>query len=459
MKNKILYAGFILFLVASGCASTEKLYPAAPSLLPSTQREMKTAGFWISRHPFPDKAIMTPAQIEKFNQSIREDLKLTKDITLIPETVEGESLREDLEKTLKDFTAAGYYLPPGGKADGKFFQAIEKNMALERISGPIAVQFGLVVHYADQRLLPTQEPLYQIRGDVDFDELQNSALDVGTPVAVLQTSANGKWVYVESPLTPGWVEAQKVAVCSAAELKDFLSRKDFMVVISPKADIFLDEGQTQFYDYARMGVKLPMDKIVGAIHELPLRAEIVVPTRDVNGMLILKNGYMNADEVHEGYLPYTPRNVIRQAFKMLNALYGWGGMYGEQDCSRFLQEVFATTGISLPRNSSDQAKVGKQLAGFTGSSTVQQKLSALKTIVGGTSILPMKGHIMLYLGMVNEKPYAVHAVWAYREKGSAADVVRVINRVAVTDLFLGEGSKKGSLLKRLKAIRSIEGQH
>ncbi len=42
---------------------------------------------------------------------------------------------------------------------------------------------------------------------------------------------------------------------------------------------------------------------------------------------------------------------------MLNQPYGWGDMYGEQDCSRFLQMVFATVGIMLPRDSKDQAQV------------------------------------------------------------------------------------------------------
>ena len=454
----------ILFaLLTFGCAGTEPLYYAAPGLLPSTHREMKTAGFWISRHPYPDKVIMTPAQVEKFNQSIREELKLTKDIARMPQTVEGKSLHQELEGILKGFAGTGYYLSTGRRADRKFFQAIEKNMALERIPGQAGVQFGLVVHYADQRLLPTKEPIYQKRGDVDFDELQNSALDVGTPVAVVQTSADGKWYYVESPLTPGWVEVEKIALCSAEGLKDFLSRTDFVVVVNPKADIFLDEAKTQYYDYARMGAQLPMNQSVGATlvpngraQGPPLQEAIIFPFRNEEGRLILKTGYIDSEDIHDGYLAYTPRNIIRQAFKMLNAPYGWGGMYGEQDCSRFLQEIFATAGINLPRNSSAQAQVGKRFAEFTVSTTDRQKLSVLSEAVGGTTILPMKGHIMLYLGMVDERPYAIHAVWAYREKGRvAADVIRVINRVAVTDLFLGKWSKKGSLLERLLSIVDI----
>ena len=132
-------------------------------------------------------------------------------------------------------------------------------------------------------------------------------------------------------------------------------------------------------------------------------------------------------------------------------------MYGEQDCSRFLQEVFATVGISLPRNSSEQAKVGRRLAQFVQETPEEEKIAILKAqAVGGITVLPMKGHIMLFLGMVGERPFAIHATWAYRERRGNNDVVRVINRVVVTDLSLGEGTKKGSLLKRLSSVMRIE---
>jgi hypothetical protein len=49
----------------------------------------------------------------------------------------------------------------------------------------------------------------------------------------------------------------------------------------------------------------------------------------------------------------------------------------------------------------------------------------------------------------------IHCVWAYRQPGSDADIIRVINRVAVTGLHLGEGSRVGSLLRRLESAPAI----
>ena len=62
---------------------------------------------------------------------------------------------------------------------------------------------------------------------------------------------------------------------------------------------------------------------------------------------------------------------------------------------------------------------------------------------------------MLYLGMLENRPYAIHAVWAYREPLGEEDQVHVINRVVVSDLDLGDGSKKGSLFKRLTGVRAF----
>ena len=62
---------------------------------------------------------------------------------------------------------------------------------------------------------------------------------------------------------------------------------------------------------------------------------------------------------------------------------------------------------------------------------------------------------MLYLGNVNEKPYVIHSVWAYREKLPVQDRIRVINRVAVTNLSLGKDTKKGSLLERINRINNV----
>jgi len=64
----------------------------------------------------------------------------------------------------------------------------------------------------------------------------------------------------------------------------------------------------------------------------------------------------------------------------------------------------------------------------------------------------MPGHIMLYLGKEDGKPYAIHALWGVSDKDG--NIIKV-NKVAVTDLELGQGGEKGSLLDRITNVRGV----
>jgi len=440
----------LAIVMVSGCTTKESLYYAAPTLLPGTQRAMKTPGFWAGRHPFPDRLILDRKGIARLNLYVQDELGLTHDIARLASPLPGDAVRNTIQETMDYYAGRRLYHEGGNVATPRFYADITGKMNLNAIPSDIDVQYGLVVRYTSQRVFPAGAALYAKSHDLDFDELQNSALDIGTPVAVAHTSLDGTWYYVIDQLNAGWVPVKDVALCSLEELKQFVSAEPFAVVTRAKGGIFLDSGMRVYYDYARMGARFPLcDKQNGiAAIRLPLRGE--------DGTLSKQVGYIRGDDIHGGYLPYTPRTIFRQAFELLNAPYGWGGMYGEQDCSRFVQEIFATVGISLPRNSSKQSQVGVLLGEYPDNAAKEAKLDILSgKAIGGCTILYLRGHIMLFLGTVHDTPYAIHSTWGYREPTWWGDKVRVINRVAVTNLSLGEGSKKGSWLERLRSIRVI----
>ncbi len=442
--------GVVGVCLFSGCAGHPRavLY-SPPSLLPHTTVEMKTPGFWISRHPSPDAVILSPEEIARFNERVRQELHLTKDLSQWPASVPGRALREQLEKQLEDLRARGLVLLDGRKPGASYWSAARQAFNLEAISLEIPRHYGLATGYADQRFLPVKEGLYVKAHDADFDELQNSALDIGTPVVVLHRSLDGKWFFVESPLSSGWVNAEDVGL-AIEEQFNVLGPSPFVVVTVPKADIYLNREMTDFYGFVRMGVRLPLMRFDGDY------AEVTVPQRRPDGTAALVPGFMAAADIHEGYLPYMPRHVLIQAFKMLHQPYGWGGMYGAQDCSRFLQEIFATVGIELPRDSKNQSQTGKALAAWSAGAPIDEKLRLLReSAVGGITLLGMRGHIMLYLATLESRAYAIHSAWAYRRPRHGRDDTFVVNRVVVSDLTLGEGSRRGSLLERLNAARLV----
>lgn len=444
----------ITCLIASGCGHTkEQLYYAASISLPGIADEMNTAGFWIGRHPSPDKEILSPDEITALNADIEDNLKLTHRVINIAPVYSGGIFRKDLKASISSLAGQGLYCGDGRKAGQKFYRDIEKTIGSEEIPENINVGYGFIIHNTNERIIPTDEGLYSKPGDIDFDEVQNSALDIGAAVAILHNSADGLWAYVIGDSSGGWVKRDMIAVASIDAVKkrqDDSSRK--VVVAARKADIFLNECLTKYYDHGRMGTCFNSSG-----RETKDAYEIILPTKGDKGELALIKGYIRKKDVELGYLPYTPRTIIDQAFKLLSAPYGWGDKRGEQDCSRFIQEIFATVGILMPRNSGPQGKVGRLIGEYEpGEKTDEKRRALLKDGIGGITIIQLKGHIMLYFGDIDGVPYVIHSAWAYREPGLLKDRVRVIGRVAVTDISLGEGSRKGSLLERVVMIRNID---
>jgi len=452
----------ILFLsTVTSAPAGEKLNPAAPSVLPGTNRDVKSPGFWIGRHPSPDSVILSSAGIQSFNQQLSKD-GLTKDLFSI-DAFDLNVSKTQIQKEIQKFKHGDYFDREGKLVSRYFFKRLQKNLNIDDIKD-IVPRYAFVLKQSDQRLLPTQDILTAEPFDFEFDEIQNSSLDAGEPVVVFYETLDEKWVYTQTSASAGWVKKENLLFVSSDEFKNLLLSENFVVVMSAKADLYLDPSRKKFYDYVRMGTKLTVNETIDDIVEV-----IVAPGQNL---------YISRQDVHPGFLPYTPRTIIEQAFNMLNEPYGWGGMNGEQDCSSFLKSVFATVGISLPRNSTEQGKVGKAPAAFSKSNTRGQ-VAFLAEALPGITVAQMKGHIVLYLGMYDNRPFAIHEGYAYREPQRVQadepqrvqadepqrvqtgelvdreDRVRVFNRVAVSDLNLGKGSKKGSLLERIIAVREV----
>ncbi|NTV29459.1 MAG: hypothetical protein HGA80_05200 [Candidatus Omnitrophica bacterium] len=445
---RFILCGALICGVSSAKAETADL--AAPAELPGVTREMKNAGFWIARHPAPDRLVMNPTCIARFN-SQTEAAGLITDLAQAPVRYDGLRLKGEIAKMTEDLRSRQLFQVNGLAVDEAFYASLLDNMSLGVIQSEVVVRFALVAVPADERLLPTNEPLNARAGDVDFDEVQNSGLDVGTAVMVLHATADGRWLFVKEAASAGWVESAKVVEVSREEAAGYLRRRDIAIVVAPKADIFLDRVMREYFASARMGTRLVLKNISGGV------AEVLIPQRLIDGTARFRSGFIAAEDLHPGYLPYTPRTILRQAFRLLNAPYGWGDMRGEQDCSRFIAMVFATVGIQLPRNSGEQARVGYALAQFKDDTALADKQALLaEKSVGALTLLRLKGHIMLYLGQFHDRFFSIHAAWSYREPiTGGGERTRVIGRVAVTDLSLGTGSTKGSLLQRVLDVRYL----
>lgn len=202
-----------------------------------------------------------------------------------------------------------------------------------------------------------------------------------------------------------------------------------------------------------MGTKLPLAKDKPALLDnVSTESSYVVklPVRDDNGFLKIVDGRIPMGrDVHEGYLKYNQKNIIKQSFKLLGNLYGWSDLYDTRDCSSFAADIYKTFGFDLPRNSSKQASV-KNIVDVS-KMNIEEKKEYIMSQRAGT-LLYMPGHVMMYLGNYNNKPYIIHA--AYSSRNQNKEVIKY-NSVVITDLNIMRRNGK-TFLESINFINNFE---
>ncbi|SFV61332.1 Putative lipoprotein [hydrothermal vent metagenome] len=377
-------------------------------------RSINIAEFWIDKIPASHKKILDISQIKKFNQLSYGDRGLVIDAKDFNSSYPSEWLIAKLDKLKKFLVKRAFYQEDGKPLPRYYLKKLDENCYRENIPiDHISTRYALTTEYTLQRVMPTSSTLLKKSSQHYFDRNQNAALDIGTPLAVLHMSRDKRWYFVLSPTSYGWVEAKSIAISTRREMLQISKSKNFIVATSSKNALYVDN---RYYDFVRMGVRLPLLDIVGDV------VKIAIPTKDNDGILKFKIATMDRSDVSVGYLPYSPSVIVKQAFKLLNAPYGWGGMFGEQDCSKFIQEIYATVGITLPRNSKEQISIEPSIE-FSGS-TIKRSEALDRYAKPAITLLHLKGHIALYLGKYRGEHYMIHTVWgAIKGKNPLAKTV------------------------------------
>jgi hypothetical protein len=316
--------------------------------------------------------------------------------------------------------------------------------------------FGYIVKRTDIRVFPTEERSMGTPYNDEFDRFQHSSISPGAPIAIYHFSKDKEWAYVQTPFIRGWVRLRDLAIAKEkSEVKGYEEAKSRLLVTGNIVSVFGDPFFRQPVFLAQMGDSFPLLSIPNVDKMTNGSYIINIPSREDDGSLTFKKGYIRSDEdVHRGFLPYTQENIAHQAFKMLDHPYGWGDLFGGRDCSRFIMDLFRTFGILMPRNSKEQALVGKDL-GLLEKKSIKEKSKKLDQAVPLATTLRLPGHIMLYLGRDKGKHYVIHSIWGIQNYGKSGLVLDKIGKVVVSDLSLGRSGPHGSLLHRLTDVRLI----
>jgi len=446
---------FLLVFLISGPVSAEDLppLPAGPLILTSVRPEQLSANYWINRLPDPDLLLKSPQEIKEFNEDIHREIKEAVDVFALDTKRPGGPIRSQIKYEYETVKKRKLFGADDQRIPQSFFDAnVLPLLRWEKIPASISMRWGAAVRATAVRALPTDKKMLEAVGDYEFDQIQYTQIKLWTPVGIFHTSSDGKWHYVQGPYTRGWVRAKDIALFpTRAELKKYVKPESasFLVVTGESIRIFSDTALAELDQKASMGTILPLSG------ERPNAYAIWMPRAGVGGKAVLERAYVSKkSDVSTGFVPFTQRNIIRQAFKLLGARYGWAGMYNGRDCSGFTHDVFLTFGLDMPRGSKEQGYVGAQIDHFGYKEDTERKLARLQNAIPGITLLRMPKHQMLYLGQENGQYYVIHCTWAERVSMTSDQKLR-INQVVVSDLTLNGQSYLGSLFDRIISMNEF----
>ncbi len=308
---------------------------------------------------------------------------------------------------------------------------------------------AVTIRPSDLRLFPSDRPIFfdpSLPGEgYPFDYNQNSAVKAFTPLFVSHLSADGGWVFVQTPFALGWLKITDIAFVSRKQI-DQVVKTPMVVLLKDGAPIY-DKDQN-FLFYAKSATLFPL------LGEEDGFYRILVPK---------KRG--QSAELEESLLPISwagrvplsmnRSNIALVARGLLNEPYGWGGVAQDRDCSAMTRDFFAPFGIWLPRNSRAQAKVGKALE-LKGLDRRAKERRIAEEGLPFQTLIHLPGHIMLYVGTLNGRVYVMHNIWGIRTKEGGRHLIAkaVISRL---DLGIGlpDADESALLIERVDSMNIV----
>ena len=197
------------------------------------------------------------------------------------------------------------------------------------------------------------------------------------------------------------------------------------------------------------------------VKEMPDKLEILVAAADENTNAVIKHGFVRREMSTVKPLRFNYANAAKIADELIGEPYGWGGLYGNRDCSSMTRDFFAPFGIWLPRHSEDQVKEVGNYIELQGLSPEQKEKIILEKGIPYLSLLWRKGHVMLYIGEKNGRALIFHNIWGIKTRDSAGEEGRkIIGQAVITTLHLGYelsclDQQEGYLLNRISALNVL----
>ena len=294
---------------------------------------------------------------------------------------------------------------------------------------------AITVKNTSLRVLPTSKPLFRSFDKAGegypFDYNQNSLLFVNHPLIISHLSKDKAWAFAESPFASGWVKVNDIAYVDSAFVEKF-QNAEFATIIKDNIPIY--NQADNFLFYAKVATSFPI------VDELPNHYLVYTAKKDENANAVFRVVKLDKNISAKKPIKLNRENIAKISKEFLGEKYGWGGLFMNRDCSAMIRDFFAPFGIWLPRNSKSQAHYSKYIDLSKMSKTEKEKYIIEHAKPFETTIY-MKGHIMLYIGYVDNRVYTMHNMWGIRTKDDSGKISgrKIVGQTVVSSLHLGEG--------------------
>lgn len=456
-SNRVfLISVFCLLIFALSVVA--ELYNRAPDVLPGTIPEMKTTGYWINRMKNPDEIILKHEEIEQMNLAYEEKVRS-------PEPFKG--VAEDRAPSLSYWWPGNVLVVPDfhrmnrsaiadtvrGRIDIQIeflrkqpwgnslaveyadweIDRFEQEMALDMVGDEVRIRDGLAVRNTRLRNVPSfypSEMAVRENAKTRWEAWNVGIVKINSPVTVLHPSRSGEHLLVACNDGYGWVRSEDIAFGRADLIEEFTKPDKFIVCTGDRIQVYSDPKCIYASGWLRMGDRLPV--ILGG--------QVKVPVRTVDGMLATGKVYLRPDaDVHHGWVPYTRRNVVETAFKLLDNAYDWSGAWFGRQHETTYRDIFSVFGFRLPWH-------GELFTIYGHNETVLDpevgKEEQYKTILGHEPFVTLQscgGHAQLFLGEYNGVPIVLdqHGYGYEDDEGTYFEVRRCcIGTVEMPTYFL-----------------------
>ncbi|MDD5475605.1 MAG: SH3 domain-containing protein [Syntrophales bacterium] len=314
--------------------------------------------------------------------------------------------------------------------DARWIESVVNEMNLDEY--PSLSILAVTLRETDVRGIPTERPRFlsfsHAGGGFPFDYWQESILFPNTPLRILHSTLTGDWLYVHAPFVNGWVRSRDLGIIEKADL-DLYRSGNFIVPLRDRVAIHDEEGRFLFR--SRIGGLYPL----AAIDDRGYRVLAMIPGSDSAAML--QSATLSFDDFAPFPLSMTPPRIAEIADAMSGSPYGWGGLYGNRDCSAFLRDLFAGFGLWLPRNSYQQAHEKDEFIRLDNLTPVEKEQFIIQNAIPFATILWMPGHVLLYIGERQGRAMAAHVMWGLRTRTWRGEGRIIVGEMAVTTLTPG----------------------